>query len=162
MPEWVNAWVPVLQLLINAGALVGGTIIWKLYVDNLKAANAVKDATIENSEKSRDYWREKAGELEKKSPEAMEIILAERIDIRDGEINRLKEDKQFDKSILRSLEMAKAELEQDLARTQGFRSMLALENEYDFEDEPETEEDSGHPEEQMPKAVGRVHWRSRS
>ena len=36
MPEWVSEWVPVLQLLLNAGALIGGAVIWKLYVDNLK------------------------------------------------------------------------------------------------------------------------------
>jgi hypothetical protein len=30
--------VPVLQLNLNAGALIGGAVIWKLYVDNLKLA----------------------------------------------------------------------------------------------------------------------------
>jgi hypothetical protein len=85
-------------------------------------------------EKSRDYWREKAEDLEKRSPEVVERTLAERIQIRDGEINRLKEDKEFDKITLRTLEVDKAELEQDLFRTQGFRAMLALEDGLD--DEP--------------------------
>lgn len=55
MPEWVNEWGPVLQLLLNAGALIGGAISWKLYIENLKAASAVKEATIQNVEKSRDH-----------------------------------------------------------------------------------------------------------
>ena len=136
MPEWVSEWVPVLQLLLNAGALIGGAIIWKLYVDNLKAASEVKDATIQSFEKSRDHWREKAEELEKRSPEVLEKSLAERIQIRDGEINRLKEDKEIDKIALRTLEVDKAQLEQDLLRTQGFRAMLALEDRYENDDEP--------------------------
>lgn len=153
MPEWVNEWVPVLQLLLNAGALIGGAIIWKLYVDNLKAASAVKDATIQNVEKSRDHWREKAEDLEKRSPEVVEKSLAERIQIRDAEINRFKEDKEFDKIALRTLEIDKAELEQDLFRTQGFRAMLALEDGYDDDDEPRDEVEPALPTEEAPKSI---------
>lgn len=152
MPEWVNEVVPVVQLLLNTGALVAGAIVWKLYVDNLKAANAAKDATIESVEKSRDLWKQKADELDKRSPEVVEKSLAERIQIRDGEINRLKEDKEFDKIALRSLEVDKAQLEQDLFRTQGFRAMLALEDVYDDDDEPRDEMDA-LPELEQPKVV---------
>ncbi|SDH21607.1 hypothetical protein SAMN04515691_2724 [Leifsonia sp. 98AMF] len=136
MPEWVKEWVPVLQLLLNAGALIGGAIIWKLYVDNLKAASAVKDATIQSVEKSRDHWREIAEELEKRSPEAVEKSLAERIQIRDAEITRFRADKEFDQIALRALEVKKAELERDLFRTRGFRAMLALEDGYEGDGEP--------------------------
>ncbi|MFE4951055.1 hypothetical protein ACFQ9V_13215 [Leifsonia sp. NPDC056665] len=155
MPEWVNEWVPVLQLVLNAGALIGGAVIWKLYVDNLKAASAVKDATIQSVEKSRDHWREKAEELEKRSPEVVEKSLAERIQIRDAEITRFKADREFDKIALRTLEIDKAELEQDLFRTRGFRAMLALEDGY---------EDNGGPNdetalllEESPKSIEVVY-----
>ena len=139
MPEWLSATVDVVQLILNGAALIGAAIIWKLYVGNLKAAAEAKDATIETVEKSRDYWKEKAEELEKQSPEAIEKVLAERIQIRDGEINRFKEDKEFDKIALRTLEMDKSQLEQDLFRTQGFRAMLALEDGYEDDDEPRDE-----------------------
>ncbi|MBF4577722.1 DUF4241 domain-containing protein [Frondihabitans sp. VKM Ac-2883] len=148
MPDWVHEWVPVVQLLLNAGALISGAVIWKLYVDNLHAATAVKEATIENVEKSRDYWRDKAEELEKRSPEVFEKSLAERIQIRDAEINRFQEDKEFDKLALRALEIAKAELEQDLFRTQGFRAMLALEDGYEDEEAP-TDEAESHTEQEL-------------
>jgi hypothetical protein len=131
VPEWLSGTVNVVQLVLNGAALFGGAIVWKLYVANLKAAATVKDATIEAVEKSRDFWKEKAEQLEKQSPENFEKVLADRIQIRDGEINRFKEDKEFDKIALRTLEMDKSQLEQDLFRTQGFRAMLALEDGYD-------------------------------
>lgn len=129
MPDWIGETVSVVQLILNAAAIVGGAVIWRLYVENLRAAVKVKDATIETVEKSRDLWKDKAQELEKRSPEVVEKVLADRIQIRDGEIARLKADKEFDAIAVRTLEIDKAELEQDLFRTQGFRAMLALEEE---------------------------------
>lgn len=128
MWEWVIEVVPVVQLLLNTAALAGGAIVWRLYVANLRAAVQAKDATIETVEKSRDLWRDKAEDLAKRSPEVVEKSLAERIEIRDGEIARLKADKETDTTTVRSLEVKKAELEQDLFRAQGFRTMLALED----------------------------------
>ena len=136
MLEFINGAVPVLQLLLNTAAVVGGAIVWKLYVDNLKAAGEAKDATIQTVEKSRDFWKDKAEELEKRRPEVVEKSLADRIEIRNDEIMRLKADQDFDKIALRTLEVDKAQLEQDLFRAQGFRAMLALEDGYDDDDEP--------------------------
>lgn len=137
MPGWISEWIPLVQLLVNAGALIGGAVIWKLYVQNLKAAGQVKDATIQSVEKSRDHWREKAEELEKRSPEVVEKSLSERIQIRDAEITRFKADQEFDRIALRTLEIDKARLEQDLFRTQGFRAMLALEDGGEEEHQPD-------------------------
>jgi cell division protein FtsB len=141
VPEWLSGTVGVIQLVLNGAALIGGAIIWKLYVANLKAAAEAKDATIETVEKSRDFWKEKAQELEKQSPEVVEKVLAERIQIRDGEIARLKADKEFDTIAVRSLEIDKAELEQDLFRTQGFRAMLALEAGDDDDDDDDDDDE---------------------
>jgi hypothetical protein len=153
MPGWITEWVPMLQLLLNAGALAAGAIVWKLYVDNLKAATAVKDATIESVEKSRDFWRDKAEELEKRSPEVVEKSLAERIQIRDAEINRFKEDQEFSESSLRALQIDKAKLERDLFRTQGFRAMLALEEGAEGEVETPGEFEVQLAPESLPKSV---------
>lgn len=145
MPEWVNEWVPVLQLLLNAGALIGGASIWKLYVDNLKAASAVKDATIVNIEKSLDFWKEKATDLEKRSPEVMEKVLAERIQIREGEIVRLAADSQTHQAEIAQLQRQKGELETDMVRARGFRLMLSMEDAADEEYERE------HPASELPQ-----------
>ena len=140
MPSWLTPAVDVLQLLVNVGALVGGAIIWKLYVNNLKAALTSKDAAISSVEKNRDMWRDKAQELEKRSPEFVERMLSERIQTREGEISRLAEDKGRHEEALKLLERDKANLEADLSRSRGFRLMLALEEEEDAGDEGDVEE----------------------
>lgn len=118
----------VTQLILNAAVVIGSAAIWKLYVDSLRATVSAKDATIETVEKSRDLWKDKAQELEKRSPEVFEKMLAERIQIRDDELARLKADKDSDAITVHNLEVDRGKLEQDLFRTQGFRAMLALES----------------------------------
>lgn len=129
MPGWVNEIAGLVQLVLNIAVVAGGAAIWKLYVDKLHASIVAKDSTIETVEKTRDFWKDKAEQLEKRSPEVVEIQLAERIKVRDAEIARMRADTEADKGVLRELEMNKGAMEQDLARTQGFRSMLALEEE---------------------------------
>lgn len=139
--------MPVLQVLLNAGALVGGAVIWKLYVENLKAANAVKDATIVSVEKSRDLWKEKAEDPEKRSPEVMEKVLAERIQIREGEIARLAADSKTHQAEIAQLQRQKGELETDMVRARGFRLMLSMEDAADKEYERE------HPASELAQAA---------
>jgi hypothetical protein len=127
MPSWLTSAVDILQLVVNIGALVGGAIIWKLYVENLKAALTAKDAAVSSVEKNRDMWKDQAQELQKRSPEFMERMLSERIQTREGEISRLAEDRGRNEEALNLLQRDKANLETDLSRTRGFRLMLALE-----------------------------------
>ena len=127
------------QLTVNVAALIGGAAVWRLYIDNLKAALTSKDAEISSVEKHRDFWKDKAQDLEKRSPEFMEKILSERIGTREAEIGRLAEDQEKNEESLRLLEQEKSVLERDLGRTQGFRTMLALEGE--DEQDPEFPED---------------------
>ncbi|MFJ6002727.1 hypothetical protein [Arthrobacter sp. NPDC092385] len=145
----------VVQLLVNVGALVGGAVIWKLYVDNLKSAVAVKDAAISSVEKNRDMWRDKAQELEKRSPEFMERMLSERIQTRESEISRLAEDKGRHEEALTLLEREKANLEADLSRSRGFSLMLALEEEEYAGDEEDVENEVESPASMLPQ-VGQI------
>lgn len=131
MTTWIKDLLPVAQLALNSAAVIGGAAIWVLYVQNLRAALAAKDATIETVEKARGFWRVKAEELEKRSPEFLETVLAERIQIREKEITRLRADRESDAVTVRALEMKKSELEADFRRAQGFRMVLAMEAEDD-------------------------------
>lgn len=131
MPEWVSPMLNSVQLAVNIAALAGGAVVWKMYVNNLKAALISKNAEISSVEKNRDMWKDKAQELEKRSPEFMEKILTDRINIREDEAKRLTEDKDKNFESLRLLEQEKSVLERDLERTKGFRTMLALEGESD-------------------------------
>lgn len=130
-----NEVVTIVQLVLNAGALVGGGVVWMLYVNKLKATVGQKDATIETAEKERDYWRTKAEELEKRSPEYMETMLAERISIREAEIARLADDRDSNGQALESARRDRDSLERSLESTKGFREMLELDG-HSLENDP--------------------------
>lgn len=122
--ESISDWV---QVGLNAGALVVGGVVWKMYFENLKTTIGTKDAQVNLANKQVEYWREKATELEKRSPEAMERVLAERIAIRENEIERLATDREHNSQ---ELEQARRELglsQQILEQTRGFREVLAME-----------------------------------
>jgi len=120
----VADWV---QVGLNAGALIAGGVVWKMYFENLKATIGTKEAEVSLANKQVDYWREKAGELEKRSPEAVERVLAERISIREAEIGRLAEDREHGSRELGRVEQEVAVLHRTLEQTKGFREMLAME-----------------------------------
>lgn len=91
------------------------------------------------SRRNRDLWRDQAQAVEKRTPEAMERILSERIQTLESEIGRLNEDKERNAEALRLLQREKANLASDLSCTRGFRLMLALED-GDAEAEVEVED----------------------
>lgn len=136
-----------LQLFANLGALIGGFSVWKLYIGNLKAALTSKDAEISTLKTIRDDLKEKAEALERRSPEFMERVLAERIDHREKEITRFLADKEVNGEKVQLLEQEKALLESTLEKTQsltrGFVKVLSLEQEelgsLDLEDVDELE-----------------------
>lgn len=122
--DTVSDWV---QVGLNAGAIVIGGAVWKLYVENLKTSISTKEAETSLANSRVDYWKEKADELKKRSPEVVEKVLAERIAIREAEIARLDSDRE---SSSRELALANQELDllnRTLAQTQGFRQILAKE-----------------------------------
>jgi hypothetical protein len=53
---WINAAQPV----VDVAELIGGAVVWRLCVTNLRARMAAEDATIANVERSLDE-RYKAG-----------------------------------------------------------------------------------------------------
>jgi hypothetical protein len=124
----VNSVADWVQLGLNAGALVTGGVVWKMYFENLQATIGTKEAEVSLANKQVDYWREKAGELEKRSPEAVERVLAERIAIREAEIKRLAEDREHDTQELDRVEQEVAVLHRTLEQTKGFREMLSMEH----------------------------------
>lgn len=141
MPEWLEQTFATLQLVANLGAVAVGAVLWKTYIGNLRAALTAKTAEISTVEKTRDFWKDKALDLEKRSPEFIEDVLSKRIANREAEIGRLMSDQEQHEQAIASLQATKGGLEESLAETRGFRAILALEaEEYGFEYEELTEE----------------------
>lgn len=138
MPSWTDSALGYVQLAINAGALIAGAAVWRFYFEALKASVASKSDEISNVKSSRDYWKEKAEELEKRSPEFMEKMLEDRIKTREAEIARLAGDRQLHEESLRLLAEEKALIEETLKKTKVFQAVLDLEAEDGIADE-------GHP-----------------
>lgn len=155
MPSTLDTAWSIAQFVVNLLALVAGGIVWKLYLANLKASIASKDAAIQTVEKNLDLWKDKANELEKRSPEFIEQALSKRISVREDEIARLSADQEVGQSLLEEAMRDKKRLENDLARTRGFLTMLTLD---DPEGEGESDEASpaGEPGELSVKLLGVV------
>ncbi|GAB2664412.1 hypothetical protein GCM10009743_45670 [Kribbella swartbergensis] len=115
------------QVALNAGALLTGGVVWKMYFENLKATIGTKDAEVSLANKQADYWREKAEELEKRSPEAVERVLADRISIREQEIERLSSDREHSTQELGRIKEEVRVLNQTLEQTKGFLAVLKME-----------------------------------
>lgn len=129
--EWKNMTpLEIIQLSVNTGALIASAAVWKLYVGNLKAAVDAKSAEISSVEKNRDHWRDKANDLEKRSPEFMEEILAKRVKTREEEIVRLNADQGQHAERVTVLEEEKRLLEQRLQSTRYLRETLEIDDEY--------------------------------
>lgn len=120
----VSDWV---QVGLNLGALATGGVVWKMYFENLKATVATREAEIDLANKQTDYWREQASELEKRTPEAVERLLAERIKIREAEIESLAQDRERSSQELKRVEQEVVVLQRSMEQTKGFREVLAME-----------------------------------
>lgn len=124
LPDSIVEWV---QVALNAGALATGGVVWKLYFENLKSTIGTKQAEVDLAKDQTSYWRERATELEKRSPEAVERVLAERIRIREAEIERLADDREQNAQDRNRLVGEVSLLNHTLEQTKGFREVLAME-----------------------------------
>ncbi len=107
--------IDYLQLGTNGIILTVLGWLYFAYVKNIKAEVKLKEEQIKVSEKNLAFWKDKAVELEKKSPEFFEGILANRIKTREQELSRLNEDTMKNKSEIeeknRQLDKLNSELE---------------------------------------------------
>lgn len=90
----MNTIVDYFQLGANGVALVVAGWIYVAYVKNIRAGLEIKDEQMKVLERTLSFWKDKAADFEKKTPEYMEEVLAKRIKQREEEIKRLNEDKE--------------------------------------------------------------------
>jgi hypothetical protein len=129
-PEDYIKWI---QLVFNFFAIGAAGWIYKSYIENLKSALSSKDEQRTAVEKNLAFWRDKAQDLEKKTPEAMEHILNQRIKIREDEITRLSIDSDKHKKELEIQQQELQILKSELEKTIDVKTSLSFIGE-DFED----------------------------
>lgn len=120
----VADWV---QVALNAGAILTGGVIWKMYFENLKATVGSKQAQVDLATAQANSWREKAEELESRSPEKVEQVLAARIAIREDEIAKLSLDREQGSVEISRLKQEVAILGRTRDQAKGFLKVLEME-----------------------------------
>lgn len=122
-----------IQLIVNAFALGAAGWIYKAYILNLQSSLSIKDDQIKIVEKNMNLWRDKANELEKKSPAFMEEALNKRIKIREDEIIRLSKDTESHVEEIKIQEQELARLKSELEKTKDYKMQISFVGE-DFDD----------------------------
>ena len=112
----MNEFISYFQLGANAVALAVAGWIYLAYVQNIRSLLEVKDEQLKVIEKTLSFWKDKAADFEKKTPEFIEETLAKRIRLREEEIKRLSEDRDDHTKTIgmrtREIERLRAQLEQ--------------------------------------------------
>jgi len=112
----MNEFISYFQLGANAVALSVAGWIYFAYIQNLRSLLEVKDEQLKVIEKTLAFWKDKAADFEKKTPEFIEEALAKRIRLREEEIKRLSEDRDNHTKTIgmrtREIERLRAQLEQ--------------------------------------------------
>lgn len=112
----MNELIAYFQLGANAVAVTIAVWIYLAYVKNIRSLLEVKDEQLKVLEKSLAFWKDKAADFEKKTPEFIEEVLAKRIRMREEEIRRLSEDQETHTKTIsmrtREVERLRAQLEQ--------------------------------------------------
>lgn len=129
-PEDYIKWI---QLIFNFFAIGAAGWIYKAYITNLNASLSSKDEQLKAVERNMSFWKDKANDLEKKSPEVMENVLNQRIKVREDEILRLSTDTESHKKELEIQNQELQILKSELEKTKDFKTSLSFIGE-DFED----------------------------
>lgn len=117
----MNEIISYIQLGANGFALGVAGVIYGAYIKNLNSSLKLKDDKVSTIEQNLKLWRDKAEQLEKKSPEHIEKILNDRIKIREDEIERLSLDKEKHKSELTISNQELVRLKSEVEKTKDVR-----------------------------------------
>lgn len=130
----MNAVLDYFQLGANAAAIAIAGWIYIAYVKNIRSMLDVKDEQIKVLDRTLGYWKDKAADFEKKTPEYIEEVLTKRIRLREDEIKRLNEDQEAHAKTIGMRTREVARLRAQLERTAYLGTALTY---YDDESEAE-------------------------
>lgn len=144
----MNELITYFQLGANTVAVVVAGWIYLAYIKNIRSILEVKDEQLKVMEKSIAFWKDKATEFERKTPEFIEEVLSKRIRLREEEIQRLSADQETHTKTIsmrtREVERLRAHLEQTayLGRTLTYYDTES-QTEYPIPEEEVTLEELG-------------------
>ena len=131
----------IIATVANLSALTVIGFIYFAYVKNLRSINKLNDTQQKIAEQNIKLWKDKALELERRTPEFIEKQLSERIKIREDEITRLAKDTEehAEKIELKNREIDV--LKESLDKTYEYRKSTTIwdSDEKDFVDVPYSE-----------------------
>lgn len=84
----------IIAATANLTALTVIGFIYLAYIKNLRSVNQLKDSQLKIAEQNVKLWKDKALDLERRTPEFVEKQLSERIKIREEELSRLAKDSE--------------------------------------------------------------------
>jgi hypothetical protein len=133
----------MITTIANLGALTVIGFIYIAYIKNLRTMNDMKDSQIKVAEQNIKLWKDKALDLERKSPEFIEKQLSERIKIREDEITRLAQDSEEHSEKISSKNSEIEMLQESLNKAHEYRMSVSVydSDERDFIEIPQSELD---------------------
>lgn len=112
----MNELITYFQLGANAVAVSVAGWIYLAYVKNIRSMLSIKDEQLKVLERTLTFWKDKAADFEKKTPEFIEDVLTKRIRVREEEIQRLSADTESHTKTIamrtREVERLRTQLEQ--------------------------------------------------
>ncbi len=108
--------------------------LYVAYIKNINEKLKIKDEQLKLLEKNYSFWKDKANDLEKRSPEAIESILNNRIEIHTKELVRLSQDAEKNSSEIEEKNRQINQLKSEVERTKYFsRALTYYDSEIDDE-----------------------------
>jgi hypothetical protein len=142
----VSELINIFQLIANAFALGTAGVLYVAYIQSLRSQIDQKEEKSQIIEKNLQFWKDKAGELEKKTPDFIVRSLADRIKVSEEEIGRLLSDKESNKVEIEKKNELLSELRTELEKAKTGRKSLeevSFEDSYDMEEIGSVSVDSG-------------------
>jgi hypothetical protein len=138
--------IEIIATAANLSALTVIGFIYVAYIKNLRAMNSLKETELGVAKQNVKLWKDRALELERKSPEFIEKQLSERIKIREDEILRLGQDseKHVERISQKNSEIEK--LNEAVIKAYQYRKSISVwdRDESDFVEIPQTELEQKH------------------
>lgn len=116
----------IIATIANLSALTVIGFIYLAYIKNLRSINQLNESQLKLSEQNVKLWKDKALELERKSPEFIEKQLSERIKIREEELLRLAKDTKNHSEEIDQKNKEIEALKQSIEKANQFRTVRTV------------------------------------